>query len=379
MSSPKQYFTSIDGLRLLASINIVLFHLVQIGGLYDLRGSPAWLFRILKGPAFHASLFFILAGFIYTVKYAPLADTFSTRALVKGRIRDLFPLHALTALAMLPFVIIPCIGAACLNIPKILFTSAIHLSMTWSIFPFFTYNLNTPSWALSAFFLCYFLFGPMLRRVVLITNRRAIVALMGACLVPGILWSFLYAGLGREQLYTVFHIFAPVRSFEFILGMLLARLFHLNNVKPRAVKVRDIPFLNDGIILSAFALVYLTLIWRAGAGMLGRWMFYHVVLLPLYALLLYRLARGDGWIARAFAWKPVNQLGKAGFYPYLVHIPLISWTCWTAEHAFGYKKLLHSPVNVLLLMVVLYGGSWLYWRGARKRKRSTYRGHDKNA
>jgi len=371
--STKQYFGSIDGLRLLASVNIVLFHLVRMGGLHNLHAHPVWLFRILKGPAFHASLFFILAGFIYTVKYASMAPTFSTKVLLRGRLRDLYPLHALTAAAMIPFVVMPCVSAACVNLPRLFYSSAIHLSMLWSVVPFGTFKLNTPSWALSAFFLCYVLFGPVLRRIVCIRSRRAIVALMAGCIVPSLLWSIVYGWVGRQDLYTFFHVFGPVRSFEFVLGMLLARLYCLNNEKPRKVKVQDIPFMNDVIIAATLVLVYLTLVWRAGSSPVVRWMLYHAALLPLYGVLLYRLARGNGLFARLFALKIVRQLGKCGFYPYLVHVPLISWICWLFQHGFGYRKFLHSPGNVCVFMIVLYGGSYLYWLGARKRRKGTYR------
>jgi peptidoglycan/LPS O-acetylase OafA/YrhL len=372
-AAPRQYFSSIDGLRLLASVNIVLFHLVRSGGLYEMRGRPQWLFLILRGPAFHASLFFILAGFIYTVKYAAIAESFSTKTLIKGRLRDLFPLHSVTTTAMIPFVILKCFGAACMDVPKIVFSAVIHLSMLWSVFPLYSYNYNTPSWALSAFFVCYIVFGPVLRRIVRIQRRRTVVALMVACMAPSIAWTFLYSALLPGDIYDFFHIFAPVRSFEFVMGMLLARLYYLNNARPCAKRVQDIPALNDLIIIATFACIYLTLVWRENTSAVVQWIYYHVLLIPLYALLLYRLARGNGLIARIFAFPIVRNLGKCGFYPYLIHIPLSSWICWVSANAFGYRKLLHSPLNIVIFLIVLYGGSYACWLWARTRKKKTYR------
>lgn len=369
-----QYFNSIDGLRLLASVNIVLFHLERLGGLHELQSNPVWFFRIIKGPAFHASLFFILAGFIFTVKYAPLAATFSTRALLCARLRDLYPLHALTTALMIPFVILPCIAPSCVDWAKLIFSAVIHFGCAWSVFPFFTYNLNTPSWALSAFFLCYIAFGPLLRRIAVLSSRRVVVALMACCCMPPVLWGLFYARLGAPaHLYQFFHAFAPIRLFEFVLGMLLARLYHLNNSKPRKMQVQDIPALNDAIILAALIALYAGLMMRAEAGELMRWQLYHAFPLPLYAVVLYRLARGNGLCARLFATRLIRSLGKCGFYPYLVHIPLVSWICWISEHAFGYRRFLHSPLNVAAFMIVLYGGSYLYWMHARKKRGKTYR------
>lgn len=369
----KQYFLSIDGLRLIASANIVLFHLQAIGGLHDLGGTPAWLFRIIKGPAFHATLFFMLAGFIYTVKYAKHADSFNTGALIKGRLRDLLPLHAVTTLLMVPLTLASLANIGPAQIAKMIYSCFVHLSMLWSFVPFFTYSLNRPSWALSAFFLCYFLFGPVLRRVVVPARRRKVVLLMFLCAVPGLVWSAVFAALGRENLYAFFHVFAPIRFFEFLLGMLLARLYYLNNAKPRRFQIQDIPWLNDLLILSMLITIFVTLRLTSSGNAFLRFASYHVFVLPLYATLLYRLARGNGLVARLFAIPTVRNLGKCSFYPYLLHIPLISWTCWISGTCFGYRRFLHSPLNVGLFMVTLYTGSYLFWLWRRKHKKPTYR------
>lgn len=369
----KRYFHSIDGLRLIASVNIVLFHLQGIGGLYELRGKPAWLFILLKGPAFHASLFFILAGFIFTIKYAAHAKTFSTMTLVKNRFKDLYPLHALTIFAMVPFVIFPWIQGHGPAYSKLILSSLLHLSLTWSFFPLHTYTLNTPSWALSAFFLCYLLFGPTLRLIVRIKNTRmALIALL-ATIIPSILWSILYAYFGQEGNYRFFHMFAPVRFFEFALGMCLARLYTLNNPvqKPPPSKARLLT--NDGLIVLCVGLIFLSL--KAGQtyGGVVHWVSYHVVMLPLYATLLYRFAHGYGAIAKLFSIPVVQELGKSSFYPYLLHIPLISWICWILEHNFGYRRFLHSPVNILFFLVILYGSGYALRQLDPRRRRSTYR------
>jgi peptidoglycan/LPS O-acetylase OafA/YrhL len=362
-----EYFASIDGLRLVAAVNIVLFHFEGMGGFSDLGGSPGWFFRIVKGPMFHASLFFMLAGFIYTTKYAGIASSFRTRNLLFGRFRDLYPLHALTTLAMVPFLVIGGVGAA-----RILLSCFVHLGMAWSFFPYFTEPLNRPSWALSAFFLCYLLFGPVLRLIVRVKSRRAIVALITACFVPATLWSLLYGSFGDEYHYPFFHMFAPIRFFEFVLGMLLARLYFVNNVKPRRLRVSAVPALNDLLILVGL----LACFWAIGLRKHGPtldFFSYHVLLLVPFALLLYRLARGNGMVGWLFARPLIRNLGKSSFYPYLLHIPLISWWCFFLERAFGYRRFLHSPWSVWLFVIALYAGSMAYMRSLKKKKRPTYR------
>jgi len=99
LSSP--YYQSIDGLRLFAAVNVALFHYVTtMGGLDTMGGSPGWLFNIIKGPMFHASLFFILGGFIFGTKITPHVDSFSVKNFIGVRLRQLYPLHFLTTVAM---------------------------------------------------------------------------------------------------------------------------------------------------------------------------------------------------------------------------------------------------------------------------------------
>ncbi len=369
----KRYFHSIDGLRLVASINIVLFHLQGIGGLYELGGKPAWLFTILKGPAFHASLFFILAGFIFTIKYAPHSRSFSTLTLVKNRLKDLYPLHAVTTLAMIPFVVIPWFSGQAAAYGKLLVSGLLHLTLSWSFFPMHTYTLNTPSWALSAFFLCYLLFGPTLRLILKLQKRNSVLLALGATILPSIIWAVVYAHFGREGWYPFFHMFAPIRFFEFVLGMCLARLFTINNpgVNPAPSRMKSV--CNDFLVLLCIGLIFVSLRIGQSSGQVTYWVTYHVVMLPLYAILLYRLAHGYGVVAKLFSVPFVQELGKSSFYPYLLHIPLISWTCRILEQNFGYRTFLHSPVNILVFMIFLYGSGYMLRQLDPRRKRSTYR------
>lgn len=367
--SPKRYFLAVDGLRLLASINIVLFHLQGIGGLYDLHEKPQWIFTLLKGPAFHASIFFMLGGFIFTLKFSPHVATFNNLVFLKKRFRELYPLHATTTLAMLLLKIIHTAGTIDFNLPKVLFSGFMHLTLAWSLFPFFSYALNRPSWALSAFFLCYLLFGVALKQIARINSKRQCMLFALLCLVPLLLWGLLFKTLGTpEQLYPFFHIFAPIRFFEFLLGMVLARFFQLTNRENVRSLLRSL--LNDGIIIVTLLLIISNLTLQTKNNPALTFFSYHLFMVPLYFLLLYGLATEQGFIARLLSTPIVRKTGRSSFYPYLLHIPLISYITYVCEHGFGYYKFLHRPVNIVGFMVLLYGGSYLYVNHARKRKPS---------
>lgn len=366
-NSPQRqsYFTSIDGLRLVASINIVLFHLEHMGALEHLHGSPGWLFALIKGPAFHASLFFILGGFLYTAKFCATASSFDARRFVWKRFKSLYPLHVVTTLAMVPITITAAMAEGAVPVGTIITSVGVHLGMLWSLVPLGTFSLNTPSWALSAFFLCYALFGPALKLVSRLHSRRLVVLLMTGAVGVIAAWWLLFTALSAPHLWTFFHIFAPIRLCEFLLGMLLARLYHLNNTKPRRFRVQDIPFVNDCTIIATCLLIALFVRHWGQPDSPLRPLSYHVFMLPLYATILYRMARGNGLIATAFAFRPVRILGMCSFYPYLIHIPVAAWGAKTWEYILGWGPLLHSPVNVIVFLVLLYSLSALAWQRRR--------------
>ncbi len=372
-SSSHQYFRSIDGLRLLAAAGVVLFHYEQIGGFAALDGSPGWFFRIVKGPAFHASLFFILAGFIFTIKFGPVTKKLSLSKFLKSRMRDLYPLHAVTTLAMVPLAIRPLIESGEPWGATLIRSLTVHLGLLYAFFPFDTFALNRPSWALSAFFFCYLLLPATLAVANKLNRRRTVIAMMILCLAPVAAWGGLFASMGApESLTQFFHTFPPIRYFEFAHGVLMGRLFQLKK------KTAHTPHLlrtigTDCLVVSTLVLIFVNTgpFFRQTTS--GWWFSYHLYVIPLFMLLLYGLAREEGIAAAFFGLPFIRRLGQSSFYPYLLHIPVASWLCFVLGRAFGYKTFLHSPVNVFSLVITLYAGSAVWWNLVRKKRRRAYR------
>ncbi|MDR2694410.1 MAG: acyltransferase [Chitinispirillales bacterium] len=365
----KRYFNAIDGLRLLASVNVVLFHLETMGGFNDLGGKPGWLFRIVKGPAFHASLFFILGGFIFATKFAPKVAEFDSRAFLKKRLRELYPLHLITTLVMVALYVVKRWGTdSVINVPKLIFSSFMHLSFLWSLCPLGSLNLNTPSWALSAMFLCYALFGPLLKWSTRLQSRLAVIGWMALFFIPLIAWGLLYGAMGSQSaLYQFFHGFAPVRFFEFGLGALLARFFALrdeNRRTPLFIAVRC-----DLTVLLLCCLVFVNLSSTVRATHTAEWLSYHVLMIPLYLAAIYAMSIESGVFAKIMAQNAVQKLGRTSFYPYLIHIPLMSVITLFCERVLSYRKFLHSPINIIIFTILLYGFSYIYVYAIRNKRR----------
>lgn len=358
MKSPK-YYTAIDGLRLLASINIVLFHFLGVGGFYEMGGKPVWFFRIVGGPAVHASIFFLLGGFIFTSKFLPKIDSFSTKSFLRSRFLELYPLHLVTTLLMALLTLLNQLNTGDPQIPRLILSIFMHLSLIWSIFPFETFSLNTPSWALSAFFFCYLLFGVALRFVQRMNTVKKIAICAGAIIIIQSLWGLLFRSLGApEHLYSFFHIFAPIRFFEFLLGMLIARLFMIKD--PVKVVSLNKKLIYDFLIVILFVTLYYCLLLRIPEMPFVNWFSYHVLSLPIFAILLYLFAMERGYIVKLFSISIIRKIGRSSFYPYLIHIPLMSGFNYICEHYFNYKTFLHNPLNIFIFTILLYIGSYFY-------------------
>ncbi|MBD3419608.1 MAG: acyltransferase family protein [Chitinivibrionales bacterium] len=370
MPPAKPYFKAIDSLRFFAAVNIVLFHLERLGGFYSLSCQPKWFFVFTKGPMFHASLFFILGGFIFTIKFSNKIDSLRPGKFLLGRLRDLYPLHVITTLAMVPLTITKALSCGEFDIGRLLYSCAIHLSLLFAFIPFNVYRMNQPSWALSAFFFCYLMFPCASRFVARIKRRRFVLAAMLLALIPGIFWSFGYKMYGdTRDIWQFMHTFAPIRFFEFLIGMLLAQFYILGRDKPSAISSRTQALISDVIILICVALLYFNLSPVVRPSYFTRWISYHIYVLPLFAIILYMFAVEKSYLSRICTFPLIRKLGQSSFYPYLLHIPLISWLCFTLERACGYRRFLHSPVNVAIFLIVLYSASSVYWNLVRQKRR----------
>jgi peptidoglycan/LPS O-acetylase OafA/YrhL len=91
---------------------------------------------------------------------------------------------------------------------------------------------------------------------------------------------------------------------------------------------------------------------------------HHSIAVFIYGLFVLSLLSGKGFMARFFCIGIVRKVGRASFYPYLIHLPLISI-------AWGICNL-NTPKNTLLFMLFVYTVSTLYmefkiWRRKRKK------------
>ena len=348
------YYKSIDGLRFLAAVNVALFHYVTtMGGLDAMGGSPGWLFNGIKGPMFHASLFFILGGFIFGTKISPRIDSFSVSHFLKTRLRQLYPLHFVTTIMML--VIIQT-GGSPIPLGEMVQSLFIHLSLLFPFVPGLANNLNTPSWALGAFFFAYLLLKPTL--LVVRTIKSPAMIFVGIFFSWIILaqWSAFYALIGSGSHKFFFHMFPVVRFAEFLMGILLSQLFYIWAIKPGELgKPFWVKLLTDalivGVVIGLFQLVKVQQ--RSGIGF--EFFSYHTLQPLLFLALVALLAFQQGLIAKIMSFRFIRALGRGSFYPYLLHIPVAIFAQRIYYGITGDPKFFHYPWAIISLLVFLYG------------------------
>jgi len=226
---------SLTGLRFLAALFVFLYHFAQVLGPYPPHG-PVTPFAdpttasdyasvTANGGFVGVSFFFVLSGFVLTWS-ARAGD--SGTAFVRRRLLKIYPTHIVTfAIAMLLF--------AAAYTPSSIWLENVLLLHSFSSNPSAFISVNAPSWTLCCELLFYLLFPLLIRAVRRIADRRLwvwaglmVVGMVGVVLVTQYLvpstprTPFLPA-LSMTQFWAGYY-FPPARLFEFVLGMLLARI-----------------------------------------------------------------------------------------------------------------------------------------------------------
>ncbi|MCF0222747.1 MAG: acyltransferase [Fibrobacter sp.] len=377
---PRSYFPALDGLRLLASINIVLLHLGSSNGLQYLADFK-WLTPVINAPAFAAGIFYVLAGFLFASKFSDPDRRIPVIPFVIARISKLYRLHFVMTIFMFVIMLFKlsgydhlpalnevadCASRGFANMTHPIRSLLLHLTLTWSFVPDLGMKLNEPSWSLTSFFMCYAL-TPWFSRVLFRQNGRTLWVLFGALFIPGILWSIAFGATGDlwfdgyGSKYRFFHIFAPVRVFEYLFGMVLFRL-HSEGFFD-FLKKNYVSGVAQAVMLGViYASLFLL---RPGANPGWNYFCHHSLPIMLYGLFLLTLLSGKGFVARFFCVGMVRKVGKASFYPYLIHLPLIS-VAWGLCN-------LNTPLNTLKFMAFVYAISTIYsefktWKKKRAKK-----------
>ena len=253
-------------------------------------------------------VFFVLSGFILTYNYASVFQG-GVRAEAYGRfiwdrLSKVYPLYFFTTLLCIPIQLAG--NHRAWSWPAF----ALHLTLTQSDYPGqrlkLTDQFNIPGWSISCELLFYVL-APVLIWVCLRARR------WGQILLPAlVLWPLGLAILAKWSENLLWPArFAPLRVPEFCLGVATAVCF----IRFQPSLKRNQVCLWVGLLLLGVSVLLDNVVPRAlAAGPLSA---------PGAALLIYGLANGQGWLARALSHRWVVLLGASSFAFYLIHDPVI--------------------------------------------------------
>lgn len=352
----------------MASISIILFHMSPLGLFRDVSLDYPNLLTMISAPAFHASIFFLLGGFIYYCKYLNSSEDFDNKRFLKSRFMRLYPLHFITTI-IFAFYIFFIVAYGKYDYAYILKSLVAHLSLTWAFFPDLLHSINQPSWAISSFFIAYLLFPYAMKYIRKMDILKLAMAVVGWLVVIMLWWLLLKKFEGGFCSYRFFHIFPPIRALEFFLGMMLGRLvqiqsqasFSISGFVKKCFNVRSffkeskvLYIFNTLILISIIYFIIKSSIYMIEYNGYWSWIHYHAFLPLLYMLALYFIVTTDNLLNKILSFRLIRELGKSSFTPYLLHVPLISIGADIYVSYFHRGDIFYSPWVVSLMLFIFY-------------------------
>ena len=301
----------LTSLRFFAALAVVFSHL----GFLRSVDNPV---KPIADTFFHegysgVSFFFVLSGFILCYTYQKLIaeKTISSKKYILLRLSRIYPLHFLTALPFILYLLYK-------QTPDYIQSIALNTTLLQSWIPISKYyfSLNAVSWSLSVelFFYTSFIFIAKAQTKTLIKIALAWLIVIGITAT-----AMIYTGNGQwaengelKISHWLFYINPVVRLLDFIAGILIYRLTFAKNK-------------NDSATLNEITSVLLLLI---GMYVFSTYNFPEVLraqllYLPLMSYVIYSFSSGNGLISKCLKGKNMVLLGEASFSLYMIHQPII--------------------------------------------------------
>ncbi|WP_316396924.1 acyltransferase [Bradyrhizobium sp. 33ap4] len=329
--------------RFFSAAAIVIGHLTDRFGSLGLSHLP-----LNQGVSF----FFVLSGFILHYNYRSFTSVGAVKRFVVARIARIWPVHF--ACLVLFFVILPHDlwyipwprpTLLTLLIPNLL------LVQSWIPAKSFYLSLNGVSWSISNE-LFFYLALPLI-----VTNLRKPLAILGLSVGIVLLFCLLVEqngiscdfNAGEITAYGLIYANPLVRIFEFVMGVLAARLFLDRRVRFEGTLAE----------VSALATVVAFLVlcpaiaampsFIASTGSAFAFWFLNCGGVVFFALLIYSLAGNAGAISRTLSARWLVFLGEISFSIYMTHQILNrAWDVY-----FGFLRPLPTAVEFAVFWLIL--------------------------
>lgn len=304
----RRYVPALTGLRAVAAYAVFLHH-------YNPAPAHTFAHRLFDQGYTGVSLFFVLSGFLIYHRYAGsfyVRTDWSWRRFVRNRFARIVPLYGLLFLLTL-------IAGLFRNRPMDWTTLVLNLTLLKGLLPAYAFSGLPQSWSLTVE-LCFYVLAPGLIWAMRRWGAGCLtIALMGAGLVSGLLARQLSGDAEIQTMaFVSFYTFFG-RSFEFVVGMVLAHQWHRGSW----------PHLGHGLVVGGLLIIACVLeqatapIGSPVAAYIRELIAYNYILPVGLGLVLWHLLHGSSWLNRVLS-QPLSQaLGRSSYAFYLIHLGVI--------------------------------------------------------
>jgi peptidoglycan/LPS O-acetylase OafA/YrhL len=337
--------------RFFAAAAVVFYHF----GKQHVGHVPDFVRNVAGGGANGVALFFILSGFVLAYNYADSAQAgrLDKAEFWKARIARVYPVYLLSLVLTvsrfanyLHYALHPVSPA---NVLRALtsFAMVVTLTQAWDASRSFLWNF--PSWTLSVEMLFYLTFPWACAAVCRLKPTKLLTA---ACAL--VILSFLrFVLISKLPPADGFWIWAgsewpPMRLPEFFLGLVLGRMYLVRS----DIRIRH----RDAAAMLATAGIVTVVGFGPQLGI-----FVAPLLDPLFAVLIYALASGPGFVARCLSLPLLVLLGNASYAVYILQVPIMN----AVNKIFGFYGL--TFFAGLLALTGISTASYLYFETPARR------------
>jgi peptidoglycan/LPS O-acetylase OafA/YrhL len=314
----EENFTALNGLRFLAALAVVIFHVAyRVQGYADL---PSVVKKVIYEAPAAVGFFFILSGFVLANRHVRNnSQAENAMDFYWARFIRLYPAYLLGFLLFVPIAMQKYLAQASLTGGLGTFISSATLSLlmlqAWTPL---AQAWNGPSWSLSVEAFMYAMFPLIGFRLIKLSKRSTLFAVFAAWLIPTSLACAHFANLIPDYTWDKFILNNPLLWLPlFIMGICATKLLPGWKMlpSPNANVISTFCFL--GVILLGFAWPRASIEILISGG-----------IAPLLAVLVVSFTRLSGWITATLGGAIFNKLGQASYIIYIIQAPL--WHYWQA-------------------------------------------------
>ena len=353
ISSNNKKLDSIQALRALAFAGVFIGH-----------------FFICGWSHIAVSTFFVLSGFLLTIKtpndYETCSFATSFKKAVK-RISKLYPVHIVTMLMMLPCMIWQDKVLQTFDPVKYIKQVVLNIFVVSSLYPSadIASSLNRVAWFLSSLFVLYIIFPYLYRLLNRIKGVHShVLIILISIAVQTMIVYLIFGGIYDENLLVYLtHISPFYRIFDMVCGISLGLIIR------RIPGEKELGKVTAAVIEIAVFLFFLFQVYLTDSGATSIYL-YRAPFCPamgvIFTLLFYRK---KGPVTKLLTNRLTVFVGNMSGYAYLIHFPVIFYfNIFVVMNLTSLRRTIIHLVVLPLTLGITFGGSYLYDRFISKRK-----------